>query len=120
MGCVEVLWPEGERAGSAAGGLDVQPEQQAVEAGVVAGGGGYVVDLVQSGVGYGAAGGGESAGFGDFAGWVVGWRDQSVVFGVPVEAAECCDQVFAGASAAACVAAGDHVDLYVLDELLDL
>jgi hypothetical protein len=55
-------------------------------AGVVAGGGGDLVDLCEPGVGRGVAGGRQAAGLVDLAGGVVLLGDQAVVFGVPVEA----------------------------------
>jgi hypothetical protein len=85
---VEILWAQGECATSAAGGLGVQPQQQAVQCRVVASAGGSVVNLAQPSVGHRAPGGRQAAGFGDLAGRVGGRVDQSVVFGVPVEAAQ--------------------------------
>jgi len=89
-------------------------------AGVVAGGGGDVVDLGELVVGDGSAGGVESAGFGDFEGWVGAGGEDSVVFGVAVDAAECCDEVFGGGAAAAGVAADGEGRLDGLREVIDL
>lgn len=63
---------------------------------------------------------GRRRGFGDLAGRVVGRVDQAVVLGMPVEAAQSGDQVLTRAAPATCVTPGDHGDLHVLDQLLDL
>ena len=48
---VEIMGAEGECAGAATGGFGVEPEDESVEGWVVAGGGGDVVDLIESVVG---------------------------------------------------------------------
>ena len=98
----------------------MQPQDQRVEFGVVARGGGDLVDLRQPGVVHGPAGGRQAAGLVDLAGGVVLLVDQPVVLGVLVQAAQRGDQVLGGAAPAAGVAAGHRVRLDVRHELLDL
>jgi hypothetical protein len=64
----------------------VEPEQEGVEVGVVAGAGGGVDDLGESMVGEGSAVAGEAAWLGDSEGRVVGVGDEVVCGGVAVEA----------------------------------
>jgi len=109
-----------EGAAATAGGLGVQPEDQRVEFGVIARGGGDLVDLRQPGVGHGPAGGRQAAWLGHLAGWVVPLVDEPIVLGVLVQAAKRGDEVLGGAAAAAGVAAGHHVGPDVCRELLDL
>ena len=110
---VQVGRAQRERAAAAAGGLGVQPQDQRVEFGVVARGGGDLVDLRQPGVGDGPAGGRQAAGLVDLAGGVVPLVDEAVVLGVLVQAAQRADQVLGGAAPAAAVAAGHRVGLDV-------
>jgi hypothetical protein len=88
-------------AARANGDSGVQAQDEGAEFGVVADGGGDVVDLGKPVVAEGPPCGGESAGFVDFDGWVVGAFDEAVIFGVLVQAAECGDEVFGGAVSAA-------------------
>jgi hypothetical protein len=69
---VEVDGAQCECAAAAAGGFDVQAEDQCVEGGIVAGRGCRLDDLGEAGVGDGASGGGWSARFVDLIGGV--WR----------------------------------------------
>ena len=87
----------------------MQPQDQRVEFGVIARGGGDLVDLRQPGVGHGPAGGRQAARLVDLAGGVVPLVDQPVVLGVLVQAAQRGDQVLGGAAPAAAVAPGHHV-----------
>src|SRR6266536_1579346 len=76
-GGVEVLGAQVQGTAAAAGGLGVQPQQQGVEFGVVAGGARDGVDLGESGVGERGTGRGQPAGFGDLASGVVSGCDQA-------------------------------------------
>jgi hypothetical protein len=82
LGGVEVAGSQRQGAGSAAGGLGVQAQQQAVEVGVVAGGCCDVVDRGELLVRNGPASAGEPARFGDPDRGVVGIGEQSVDDGV--------------------------------------
>jgi hypothetical protein len=59
---VQVGRAQRERTAAPAGGLGVQPQDQRVQFGVIAGGGGDLVDLGQPGVGHGPAGGRQADG----------------------------------------------------------
>jgi hypothetical protein len=98
----------------------VQSQDQRVELGVVAGGGGDLVDLRQLGVRDGPAGGRQAARLVDLAGRIVPLVDQSVFLGALVKSAQRRNQVLGRAAPAAGVAAGHRVRPDICHELLDL
>jgi hypothetical protein len=75
---VQIGRAQGEGAAAPARGLGVQAQEQRVEGRVVAGADGYLVDLGEAGVGYGAAGRGQPSGLGDLARWVGVGRHEAV------------------------------------------
>ncbi len=117
---VQVQGAQRERAAAPAGGLGVQPQDHRVKFGVIARGGGDLVDLRQPGAGHGPAGGRQAAGLGHLPCGVVPLVDQPVVLGVPVQAAQRSDEVLGCTAPAAGVAARYHVCSHVGHELLDL
>lgn len=111
---VQILRAHGEGTAAAACGLGVQAQQQRVQGGVVARGGGDMVDLSELGIGDRATGGGQPPWFVDLARGVSSRVDQFVVLGVAVEAAQGGDEVLGRRAATTRVAARDNMTLSVI------
>ena len=97
----------------------MQAQYERVECRVITGSRGDLIDFGKPRVGDGPMCGRQPPRFGHFQGRVVGWVDVAVVFGVPVDAAESCNEVFCRTAPPTSVATSDGVGFGVFSQLVN-